>query len=65
MELCTASLAGFDLREQLAELLADRALVADQPIPRSKDDYRRLLAAGRERIAWAVQESDRAGWSNL
>ena len=56
MELHTATLAGFDLRGQLAELLADRAMVADQPVPRTKDDFERLLAAGRERIAWAVQE---------
>ena len=56
MKLYTATLPGFDLREQLAELLADRAMVADQPVPRTKDDFERLLAAGRERIAWAVQE---------
>ena len=31
-------------------------MVADQPVPRTKDDFERLLAAGRERIAWAVQE---------
>jgi ATP-dependent helicase HrpA len=30
--------------------------VADQPLPRTKDDFERLLAAGRQRIAWAVQE---------
>ena len=56
MELCAATLPGFDLRGQLAELLADRAMVADQPVPRTRDDFVRLLAAGRERIAWAVQE---------
>ena len=56
MKLYTAPLAGFDLRGQLVELLADRAMVADQPVPRSKDDFGRLLVAGRERIAWAAQE---------
>jgi ATP-dependent helicase HrpA len=56
MELYTATLSGFDLRGQLAELLADRAMVADQPVPRTKDDFERLLVAGRERITWAVQE---------
>ena len=56
MRLHTAPLAGFDLRRQLAELLADRAMIADQPVPRSKEDFQRLLAAGRQRIAWAVQE---------
>ena len=56
MEVYAATLAGFDLRKQLAELLADRAMVADQPVPRTKADFERLLDAGRERIAWAVQE---------
>jgi ATP-dependent helicase HrpA len=56
MELYTTTLAGFNLREQLAQLLTDRAMVADQPLPRTKDDFERLLASGRERIAWAVQE---------
>ena len=41
MELYAATLAGFDLRGQLAELLADRAMVADQPVPRTKDDFQR------------------------
>jgi len=56
MKLYAATLPGFDLRQQLAELLADCAMVADQPVPRTKDDFERLLAAGRERIAWGVQE---------
>ena len=56
INLYAATLADFNLREQLTELLADRAMVADQPTPRTKDDFERLLAAGRERIAWAVQE---------
>jgi ATP-dependent helicase HrpA len=62
MKLYTATLVGFDLREQLAELLADCAMVADQPVPRSKDDFERLLAAGRERIAWGVQEVIALAW---
>jgi ATP-dependent helicase HrpA len=44
------------LRERLVELLADRAMVADQPVPRTKDEFQSLLDAGRERIGWAVQE---------
>jgi ATP-dependent helicase HrpA len=56
MEVYTATLPGFNLRGQLAELLADRAMLADQPLPRTKDEYQRLLAGGRERIAWAVQD---------
>jgi ATP-dependent helicase HrpA len=56
MEVFAATLPGFDVRGQLAELLADRAMVADQPLPRSKAEYQQLLAAGRERIGWAAQE---------
>jgi ATP-dependent helicase HrpA len=56
LELYAATLPRFDLRERLVELLADRALVADRPVPRTKDDFQRLLALGRERIAWAVQD---------
>jgi hypothetical protein len=56
MEVCAASLPGFDLRKQLTELLTDRAMVADQPVPRTKEEFERLLAEGRKRIAWAVQE---------
>jgi ATP-dependent helicase HrpA len=56
MVVYTATLPGFDLRKQLAELLADLAMVADQPVPRTKDEFQQRLAAGRQRIAWAVQE---------
>jgi ATP-dependent helicase HrpA len=56
MELQAATLAGFDVRRQLTELLADRAMVTGQPVPRTKDDFQRLQLAGRERIGWAVQE---------
>ncbi|MGA2061549.1 MAG: ATP-dependent RNA helicase HrpA, partial [Thermoguttaceae bacterium] len=56
IEVYAATLPGFDLRRQLAELLADRAMLAGRPLPRTKDDFQRLLDAGRERIAWAMQE---------
>jgi ATP-dependent helicase HrpA len=56
MELYTATLPGFELRQRLAELLAERAMLADQPVPRTKHEFERLLGAGRERVAWAVQE---------
>ena len=56
MEVYAATLPGFDLRGQLAELLADRAMLIDQPAPRTKDEFESLLSAGRERIAWAMQE---------
>ena len=47
MAVHAASLRGFELRLQLAELLADRAFVAGQPIVRTKDDFERRLAEGR------------------
>jgi len=56
MLLSAASIGDFDLRRQLAELVADRAFLADRPIPRTKGDFDGLLEAGRERIALAVQE---------
>jgi ATP-dependent helicase HrpA len=62
MEVYAATLPGFDVRGQLVELLAERAMVADQPLPRTGDDYRRLLAAGRERIGWAAQELLSVAW---
>jgi ATP-dependent helicase HrpA len=56
MELYAATLPGINVRGQLAVLLADRAMLADQPLPRTKDEYCHLLSAGRDRIAWAVQD---------
>jgi ATP-dependent helicase HrpA len=56
MEAAAAAIAGFDLREQLLELLADRAMVADQPTPRTKAEFERLLKEGRTRIVIGVQD---------
>jgi ATP-dependent helicase HrpA len=56
MNLYAKTLPGFDLREQLMALLADCAMIAGQPTPRTKEEFERFLAAGRERIAWGVQE---------
>jgi ATP-dependent helicase HrpA len=56
MQAYAATIAGFDVRKLLSEWLTDRAMVADQPVPRSKKEFEQLLAAGRERIAWAVQD---------
>ena len=56
MTLSAASLGNFDLRGQLAELVADRAFLADRPIPRTKADFDGLVEAGRQRIGLAVQE---------
>jgi ATP-dependent helicase HrpA len=56
IEACAATIPGFELRGQLIDLLAERAMLADQPVPRTKEEFGQLLAAGRERIGWAVQE---------
>ena len=55
IEACAATLPDFELRRQLVELLAERAM-ANEPTPRTKDEFQRWLAASRERLAWAVQE---------
>ncbi len=56
MDVYASTLPGLDLRKQLAELLADRAMVFGQSVPGSRMEFEQLVAAGRERIAWAVQE---------
>lgn len=56
MLLFTNRIRGLNLRSQLAELIADRAFMADQPLPRSKTEFHEQLAAGQQRIGWAVQE---------
>jgi ATP-dependent helicase HrpA len=56
MVLWAAPLRGFDVRLQLAELIADRAFVADVPTPRSAAEFDARLRAGRGRIAAAVQD---------
>ena len=56
IEASAAAIPDFDFRRQLVDLLADRAMLADQPVPRTEEEFAKLLAAGRERIGWAVQE---------
>ncbi len=51
-----STIPNFDLRKRLTELLADVAMVADRPTPRSREEFAKFLAEGRERIAWGVQE---------
>ncbi|GAB6167188.1 ATP-dependent RNA helicase HrpA [Thermostilla marina] len=46
----------FDLQEELELLVADRACWAEAAIPRSEEEYRRLLAEGKKRLPVAVQE---------
>ncbi|MCE5269328.1 MAG: ATP-dependent RNA helicase HrpA, partial [Planctomycetaceae bacterium] len=56
MAAAAATVSGFELRTQLADLLADRAMIDGQAMPRTREEFERFLAAGRERIAWAAQE---------
>lgn len=43
--------------EQLIELVADRAFLSDEPMPRSRQAFEAWLAAGLERIGLAVQDA--------
>jgi ATP-dependent helicase HrpA len=44
------------LADEIAELIADRAFVADQPTPRWRAEFESQLRRGRNRIAAAVQD---------
>jgi ATP-dependent helicase HrpA len=56
MSLWTAPITGFDPRRQLTELLADRTFLSDPSVPRTNEEFHRLLANGRERMGMAVQD---------
>jgi len=51
-----ALLSGFDLRQQLAELLAVRAWPDEAEIPRTKAAFEAALSVARQRIGLAVQD---------
>ena len=65
MELHAATLPGFDVRKQLTELLADRAMVADQPVPRTNDDFQRLLGRRPRADRLGRAGADRVGKTAL
>ena len=46
----------FPFRQQLTELLADRAYLPDAKLPRSDDEFRACLRAGSQRLGTAVSE---------
>ena len=46
----------FPFREQVCELLADRAFLSTEEFPRSDDEFRKCLQAGRLRIPASVAE---------
>ena len=51
-----ALIPGFDLRQQLAELLAVRAWPDEAELPRTKAAFEAALGAARQRIGLAVQD---------
>jgi ATP-dependent helicase HrpA len=56
LELYAMSLSGFDLRQQLAELIVDRAYMADSRWPRTRQQFDERVQIGLQRIGLAVQE---------
>ncbi len=51
-----AMIEGFDLKQELAELLAQRAWPDEFELPRTKAQFEAALAAARQRIGLAVQD---------
>lgn len=56
MRLRTALIPNLCLEEDLAELIADRAFVADRPLPRTREDFETWLGRGRDQLPIAVQD---------
>jgi ATP-dependent helicase HrpA len=56
MLVYASGVPGLDLKEQMVELLADRAFVAELPMPRDRAAFDERLRVGRERVGLAVQE---------
>ena len=58
MLLFTNRIRGLNLRSQLAELIADRAFMANRPLA-LKAGFHEQLAAGQQQIGWAVKRWSR------
>ncbi len=56
LSVFAAAVPGLDLREQLAELIADRAFWADPAAPRTRAAFGAKLKQSRKRLAVAVQD---------
>jgi len=56
MRLAAALLPGFDLREELSQLIASRAFRPEEAIPRRRADFEDRVSLARQRIGMAVQE---------
>ncbi len=57
MLLHAASIPEFDLRRELAELIAVRAFAVDDAVPRTRQEFEERTAAARSRIGLAVQDA--------
>jgi ATP-dependent helicase HrpA len=51
-----AMIEGFDLKQELADLLAQRAWPDEVEVPRTKQQFETALAAAKDRIGLAVQD---------
>jgi len=56
MRLWSASISGFELDRQLADVIAARALSSEKSVPRSAETFNQQHQAGRARIGLAVQD---------
>ena len=56
MRLQAASIRNFDIRAEIAELIADRAVQSGGPIPRSREQFARWIGQARQRIGLATQD---------
>ena len=56
MAIQAAAIAGFDLRSQLRDLLAQRALDDFAALPRTKAQFDAYVAHGRQRVGLATQD---------
>ncbi len=54
--LASTLLSARDLQQQLALLIADRAFLADEPLPREESSYRQRIVEAAERASVAVQQ---------
>jgi ATP-dependent helicase HrpA len=56
MRLHAASIRKFDIKGELAELIADRAVRADGALPRNRAEFERHMELARQRIGLATQD---------
>jgi len=57
MLLHAATIPDFELRQELAELIAFRAFLFDEEVPRTREEFDERAAAARQRIGLAVQDA--------